>query len=566
MHPDATDPAEVAPLPLTPEAVRRAERARPVYRNLSARAAFWAATALFALIGTIWSLASPVLSAPDEAAHAIKAAAVVRGQFLGDETGLPAGRGTVEVPALFVRAAELPLCYAPTGLGALQPDGSLAPSAIPAACQPELTGDLDTVVPAVTSAVRYNPLYYLVAGVPSLFGSSMATLYWMRIAGAVAAAVLLGMAVRTAAELGRSFWPMAALLVAVTPTVVFLTGSINPQAVEIPAAVLAWTALLALVLTPHPAYEHRRLARLTVGVAVVANVRGLGPQFVLVIVAAVLLTARWAVLRNLLRRRRTQVYLALTGFSVLVAVAWNQLNVTLATNPEVLFPMNTGAFILDFAVGKTDEFIRQSLGTFGWLTAQLPMWSYLCLGAALLLVILVGFAAAGARERLAMAGVGLLVLVLPTWAEYTQARYINTFWQGRYALPLAVGVPLIAGFVMRRAGRSAVPDGLSRRLLVVLGLVVAALQTVAVIVDLRRYVTGIGRDATWFSWPDDAWLPPVHPYLLVAVDLAVGSALVAVLVRAANRPPTPVVAAPTPPPGPPAAPAAPPARRVPAGS
>ena len=93
---------------------------------------YLAGTALFALIGTIWSLASPVLSAPDEAAHAVKAAAVVRGQFLGDETGLPAGRGTVQVPALFVRAAELPLCYAPTGLGALQPDGSLAPSAIPA--------------------------------------------------------------------------------------------------------------------------------------------------------------------------------------------------------------------------------------------------------------------------------------------------------------------------------------------------------------------------------------------------------------------------------------------------
>ena len=44
---------------------------------------FGAAFAVFALLGILWSLASPVFSVPDENAHATKAIAQVRGQIVG---------------------------------------------------------------------------------------------------------------------------------------------------------------------------------------------------------------------------------------------------------------------------------------------------------------------------------------------------------------------------------------------------------------------------------------------------------------------------------------------------
>ncbi len=494
----------------------------PTAHHVSPRRAFWVATVLFGLIGTLWSLAAPLMSAPDEAAHAIKAAAVVRGEFLGDEDGMVLGRGVVTVPALFSRAAGMDGCYA-------------GDPQVPATCERPLTGDLAVPQQAVTSAVRYNPLYYALAGLPSLVSSSAGTLYAMRIAGALAAAVLLGLTVRTLAETRRPAWPLVGFAAATVPMLFYLAGSINPQSVEIPAALLAWSALSALLTAPDPRVEQRRLVRLTIGVAVLANVRGLGPQLTLLLVAAVVLTARRGVLPRLLRRRTTWPHLAAMTVAVGIAVLWNRLAGTVTTTDVVRYPQYSGAAILDITVGKTDDYLRQSLGVFGRLNTVLPMWTYLGLGALILLVVLLGVAAGTARERLAMVGVAAVVLVLPSYAEFSQARFIGTFWQGRYALPLAVGVPVLAGFALRRHAPRLISDELGRRVLGIVGTAAALLQTAALVVLLRRHVTGIGPDNPWFDAPAGSWLPPVSPYLLTAVHLAAW-ATVAVLLVWASRP------------------------------
>src|SRR5207344_263135 len=103
---------------------------------------------------------------------------------------------------------------------------------------------------ATTSAVRYNPVYYALAGIPSLFTHSLATFVLMRMVGGLLAAWLLALAARTVAELGGGYWPAAALLVVITPMTVFLTASINPQSVELSGAILLWMVLLALLRAP----------------------------------------------------------------------------------------------------------------------------------------------------------------------------------------------------------------------------------------------------------------------------------------------------------------------------
>jgi hypothetical protein len=54
----------------------------------STRRVWWVSFALVALAGSLWSLASPLYSGPDEPAHATRAVSLVRGQWLGEQTAV----------------------------------------------------------------------------------------------------------------------------------------------------------------------------------------------------------------------------------------------------------------------------------------------------------------------------------------------------------------------------------------------------------------------------------------------------------------------------------------------
>ncbi len=489
-------------------------------RALTPRTAFWAMFGLMFVISGLWALSSPPMSSPDEPAHAIKAAAVVRGQLSGDETGQPGGSGAVRVPELFSQLAGLP-CYA--GL----PE-------VTALCQPALTGDLAAESTAVTSAVRYNPLYYAFAGLPSLFTHSPATIYLMRLVGALLASWMLALAVRTLAELGRSYWQMAAFLVSVPPMTVFLMGSINPQSVELSGAVLVWITLLALLRSPHEPTLIRRLFRLTLGVLFVANVRGLGPLILAVIVAACLAFAPWQNLMALIRNRRTWPYAAACAVSIAGGLLWTKLAGTLSTSTAVAFPPWADSHtIIRKTVASTNNYLRESIGWFGWRDTEMPVWTYLFGAALVLFVVIAGFALGRWRERIVMLILAVVVLVLPIYAEFEQARFIGLFWQGRYGLPLAVGGPLLAGFILQGVGRQ-LPDWIGRRILLTLAVAVAFLQVNALVVNVRRYVNGANEFAGWVTYDKDAWLPPVNPYLLIALCTLAWLAVALVAVPSAN--------------------------------
>jgi hypothetical protein len=110
-----------------------------------------------------------------------------------------------------------------------------------------------------------------------------------------------------------------------------------------------------------------------------------------------------------------------------------------------------------------------------------------------------------------------------------QAGFI---WQGRYSMPLAVGLPLLAGVAigtvpaLREAGR--------RLPWIVAGALTLA-QAAAFTQALRRYSVG-ARGELWF-FADARWDPPVPALLLVVVYSLVVAALMwwIVVVPAATR-------------------------------
>ena len=161
-----------------PDAALPAEDAAPPparYRNVSPRLVFWAFFALYTLIVGLWVVATPPMSSVDEPSHAIKAAAVVRGQLSGDQTGLRVGTGVVQVPRLFLESQRL-VCTAGH------------PEITATYCPPNLAQNLAETVDVTTSAVHYNPLYYAFAGLPSLVGDSIEAFYWMRLVGGATSA------------------------------------------------------------------------------------------------------------------------------------------------------------------------------------------------------------------------------------------------------------------------------------------------------------------------------------------------------------------------------------------
>ena len=110
------------------------------------------------------------------------------------------------------------------------------------------------LVRATTYVGLYPPLYYAIAGLPTLLWSSGSAIYLMRALSALVAALLYGLTLAMIARWSRAPLLLSALGLALTPLVVFLGGVVNPSTLEIAAAAATWTAGLLLVLdhADHP--------------------------------------------------------------------------------------------------------------------------------------------------------------------------------------------------------------------------------------------------------------------------------------------------------------------------
>jgi hypothetical protein len=219
--------------------------------------------------------------------------------------------------------------------------------------------------------------------------------------------------------------------------------------------------------------------------------------------------------------------------SVVAGYAWTVGADTLTMPTTEDYPALTGETILRLTTASTGWYTEQSIGVFGWLEVPMPDWVYLGYAGLVLVIVIAGLAFGRWREQVAIVALACLVVVLPIYAEFGQAHFIGQFWQGRYGLPIAVGVPLVAAFALQQA-RPPLPGWIGRRVMITVAIPFALLQAHALAVDIRRQVNGLSADSPWFGWADDAWLPPLNPYLMVGACLICWLVLAALLVRAAD--------------------------------
>ena len=444
------------------------------------------------VLSVLWAVASPLFSVPDEPAHYVKAAAVARGQLSGRtvQTDLGVDLLAVDVPEKLKASYAFPGCY-------------MFRNDVTADCAPEEFVGASTDIEVATQAGSYPPLFYALTGGPTVLSTGPDGVYAARGLAAVASGLLVASAAWALSSLLGRRLAMAGGLFVGTPMVLYLGASINPNGFENAAAIATWAfALVALRRgAAGVAVPRWMCAGLVVAGAALALTRWLSPLYLVGIIGLVGLSLPLGQLRVLVRDRRLQITAGLLGVAFVVA------GVTIALTPNRTLipgaPIAPGNSAVQTLVGATQSYIDGFVGIFGWLDTPPPAYiQYVWFGlvAALAGVVLLLGRGPVLRATLLTAAA---TFVFPIVSQLPSVDDVGIPWQGRYTLPLAVGVPiLLAGTVDLEAMRSR----LDRLALVVVWLCGVG-HLIAFYWALRRYATGYFGALDIFTAPD--WRTPM---------------------------------------------------------
>ncbi|HLI14960.1 MAG TPA: DUF2142 domain-containing protein [Acidimicrobiales bacterium] len=497
------------------------ERRRAGARSRPLRA-FAVAFALCFAAMALWSLATPLFGAPDEPVHVEKAAAVVRGELVGRLVGGASNPlAVVTVPAFYAEIRNEPTCFhthpkVPASCASLP-----APSA-----KPE---------PVLIYTARYPPLYYALVGLPSLLGEGRLELYLMRLVSAALASAFVALAFACAAASSRSRLLVPALVVALTPMVLFLGGVVNPSSFEIAAALCAWTSGALLVLERHEAPPRALVAAFAVSACAFELARAISPFWLALEGLVLVALAERRALRSLLTDARVHVALGAIVCCGIVAVAWTVREHATDVFSRVSVPAGVPELtILERSFAHNAFYVPDMVGIFGWFDTHPPLATFV-LWYAMVGALLVGGALAATRRQLAvLASFVLAVLVVPVAISSSQAHAVGYVWQGRDTLPFAVGLPVVAAsLVARRLAGAA--DVVCARATAVLAVLAVLAQLAAFFEALRRYAVGVaGPDFAFLLHAP--WQPPAGSLALVVAEAVVLVLAGAAAVAAARAP------------------------------
>jgi hypothetical protein len=481
----------------------------------------WAA---LALLGAAWSIATPIGGSPDEPAHLIKAAAVARGELLGTTVK---GGIRVTVPE-YVAYSQVDTCFA------------FHANTTPNCAKSDPTSAIK-LVPAVTSAGLYNPVYYAIVGWPSrIFGSSVG-IYAMRIVSDLVVSFLLAIAFGFIAQWRRRTLSILGFATALTPMVLFLEGNVNPNSLEIAATLAVFVGVLTILREPSREFLASRSLLVFLSAAIAVNMRGLSLLWVAVAVLVPFILAGREQIVGLLRTRPVRLAILGTALGCVFAGVWllssNSLGVGESGTQSAGAPGVGTSHLAGFAwnLGSTFFYGQQVVGLFGWLDTASPAAVYFVWSLLVGAIALLGFVLLRGRTLLFAAVLIAAVLLLP---PILQGIYITSggiIWQGRYILPVFVCV--MVGIAACVDDVLDLPTLLRRRLVVFVSLAWAGAQILAFATTLKRYA--VGAKAGWPTILHPVWSPPGGVIPVVALFTIVTIAGAIVLWRFAVRTPVP---------------------------
>lgn len=478
---------------------------------------------LLAVTASCWAFSTPLFASPDEDAQVVKAVSIARGQLTGETIAQPGHYfpviSKVEVPAYYATARSTTDCYIWNTLQS-------------AACAPEFRAVDESPAGVLTWFGRYPPLYYAIVGLPSRVLAGEAAVLGMRVAGSVLCAGLLAVGFAALRSTRHPSALMGAGLLGVTPAVLFLSGMVNPTGLEIAAGFALWALLLPLVLDPAAHRTGPRLLGGAIVAGVLVNSRPGSALMALLIGIPLVIAATGAFWRELRRPgvwRRPLIVCVVGGAAAAAWLLAEDPTASLGGDPAPSLASPPAAIAA--AARFSGRYLQEQVGVLGWRNLPVHPFVFALVGAAVLALVGAAFILGGGRTRRAVAVTVVLVLVVPIVVQVPSAARLGLIWQGRYILPVSVGVPLVAMTALLDRDRW-------QRWATVAGPVLVALSVVSHIGAFAwsawRYSYGFGRSPLAVA---PTWEPPGGLFL-VATSFAV--AVVAVGVACAIQPDSPL--------------------------
>jgi hypothetical protein len=456
--------------------------------------------ALFAtLAGAIWALSSPLMSVPDEPAHVLKAVGIWHGQEKGTRTvgvdpldpARPYIYYVVKVPESYATVPDLYQCY-------FQDRNK------PASCAPSL-GSGTAMREAQPSAGGYPPLYYVIVGWPSRFLPASSGIYLLRIVSVVVCALLFALAFTALRGIVPTWLRLGAVTLAATPEVWFLAGSVNPNGFEIAAGAAAWATLLALTIRARRGMPiGTRLCLATaLSVLLLTATRPLSPLLAGLVVVFVLATSGRTAIGAMWHSRRVRVTFGVITAGIVataIMIVFSRQLETITGGSRLPEYFNAPARLLLLV----HVWFAQMVAAFGWLEFGPIATSVYGWLMAFTLAGGAAFLFGRRREVARAAGVLAMAAFGPVLLQYQALRESGYYvWQGRYFLPIAIGLPFLLVLALRDSSEV---KRVRTRFIGALVVVTGVAQIVAHTAAARRYAVGDSGRLAYFI--DPQWSPP----------------------------------------------------------
>jgi len=479
-----------------------------------------------------WSMAIARYGGPDEPAHVVRAFAVADGQGRGEPSAtLPVGYRIVEVPASL--ASGDPACF--------RHDPTITPDC--AVVLPTASGNAPPAMVRVATSAGINPpLYYALVGVPVRVLGERGDPTSYRTVAALLNACVLAMAAWRARRLLDRDGPthrigLVMMLAGLTPATWFLFGVVNPNGFEIALAALAWVGVVRMWRSPTPSFAELAWVGVPIGLAVAVRPIALATALPMLAIIELRQTGR------LRRHQRTIVWVP-----VLLAlgslVVWQQfLGINDATDPRTA---RSGSLLtaLGRSVSGLPTTIRELIGSLGWLEYSAPVVAQALWG-----LTLCAAAAAWVAQvrRTSRHRPSRSVRLWPVWAIWAGALVLTPLlfevvfftrlgpiWQGRYSLPMWLGVGALMMITTNEQASEPVdeaarvpaaepPSGRWAGIIASAVLAVGVSETLTFWAVLRRSTVG-SNGSWWFadahSTNDARWLLIVHALTVAGLTAA----------------------------------------------
>lgn len=385
----------------------------------------------FCLLHAGWAFATPFDGPPDEEQHALRAASVMNGQLVADP-----GR-MLDVPRSLDKNNT--------------PDGTHRACfpmqvTVPASCTEEPGGD-PTLKHTYVSAALYNPVYYAAVGWPIGIWPEWKGIMLSRLVNGALMAAMLAFAVVAAVRWTRHRALLAGLVAAVTPMTAHLGGAINPNGIEITSGVTLAIALIALLHEKREDVNRAAVALAGVSASVLVTPRFSGIMWLVVIFGVMLVPVSWQRLKYLVGQRVVQVWAGVVVLATIASAAWSLLT-SVAEVADRDFGYAFKDVLRSAFMDMWPNIANQMVGVMGWAETLMPRLVYVVWFAALGVLVLGALVVGRRVDRWRVTAYFIGTFVPYTAMEIILINQTNWFNQGRYFLPGAVGIPLLAAHVL----------------------------------------------------------------------------------------------------------------------